>query len=136
MDITFVPTPQDDSLKIEAAITKSAAFAGTTFDFGATFAPSGHGLPFAIVAKMSALSGTGTFTLTPVESDDDNTYTPCGPTGTLTLGGSLTIGTSLTAGVMSVPGFLSKRYVRGSLGLTGAGTITMTDWMHPLTPLL
>ena len=140
MDVTFIPTPQDSSMKSEASIVKSASFAGTAFDFGSGFAGPGVGLPAALVAQIEACTGFtagGTITLTPMESADNQTFTACGPgviiasgtTGGFTVTNQ-TLGT--TVGALALPFFQSSRYFAGSLTIVGTGTITLSSWVHPL----
>jgi hypothetical protein len=129
MKLTYVPGPLDDALLIENAIAKTASFAGTTFDNGASFAPGGAGLPVLVVvdATTFALGGTaGASTWTGVlqESDNGTDWTIIGPTITIS-----------STGVISIPGILSSRYSRLNLnlaGATGTGTLGLSAWQTPM----
>jgi hypothetical protein len=129
MNKNFVPTPADKSLLIESAISKSANFAGTKFDMGSGFAPGGLGQPVAAVVDVATFSlggstGASIWTATLTESSDDNTYTACGP--------DVVVDASK---VLSIPGFLSQRYVKLKLTLsggTGTGTLGLSAWLQPL----
>jgi hypothetical protein len=132
MNKNFTPGPLDEGLRLEAAATtKTASFIGTTKDMGVGFAPAGVGLPMAAVVDVAAgdrSSSDETYTFKLRESDDDSTYTDAGPTVTVTVAGA-----ALTTGVISVPGFISKRYVK--LDLVEAGTtpsLTYEAWLVPL----
>ncbi len=66
MKSTFIPVPQDENLRLEASVTKTATFNGTTLNIdGGNFAPGGIGEPMAGVVNVSAIRQTitiaGTF---------------------------------------------------------------------------
>ena len=129
MNKNFIPVPQDEGLRMEASITKTANFAGTTFDQGLGFAPGGVGMPVAAVVNATACvrnDSDETYTFVLEESADNVTFAACGPAVAVDVAGAVA-----TLGAISVPGFVSKRYVR--VGLTVAGTtpsITYDAWLN------
>lgn len=118
MNKNFIPTPQDESLRMEALATKTAAFNGTSQDGGANFAPGGIGMPACAVVNVTACDRANsdeTYTFVLQESADDVTYADAGPPVAVDVAAA-----AATLGVISVPGFISKRYRR--LKLTPTGT--------------
>jgi hypothetical protein len=130
MNKHFIPTPQDESLRMESSATKTASFNGTTQDGGAGFAPGGIGMPACAVVNVTACDRTSsdeTYTFTLQESADDSTYTDAGPAVTVDVSGA-----SATLGTYAIPGFISQRYRR--LKMVPAGTtpsITYEAWFNP-----
>jgi len=126
----FIPTPQDESLRMEAVITKTADFVGTTFDNGVGFTPGGIGMPVAAVVNVSACvrnDSDETYSFKLQESSDDSTWTDCGPSVTIDVSAATS-----TLGGYSVPGFLSKRYSRLNLDVAGTTpSITYEAWQNP-----
>lgn len=123
----FIPTPQDEDLRIEASITKTATFNGTSKDMGSGFAPGGIGMPVGAVVNVTACDRTSsdeTYTFQLMESADNATFTAAGPAVAVDVSGA-----TVTLGAICVPGFLSQRYHR--LTCTIAGTtpsITYEAW--------
>ena len=58
MNPLFIPTPQDEDLRLESSATKTADFAGTT-KTRTGFAPGGIGQPAAAVVQVSAATRDG-----------------------------------------------------------------------------
>lgn len=127
MDTTHIPGPFDAELLLEdaAGVTKTASYDGASLDLGAGYAPGGIGQPAAAVVQVSALDTADTdetYTAVVEESADNSTFTPAGPEIAIT-----------ATGALSVPGFISKRYVR--LKLTLAGTTPSITYKAHLVPL-
>jgi hypothetical protein len=120
LNTAHIPGPVDSAMALESSITKSATYAGTVYDNGAGFAPGGVGLPMAAVVDISSIeidSGNETYAFVLTEcATSGGSYTACGPTVTLTASGSTAV-----AGLLTVPGFVTQRYVK--LSLTIGGTI-------------
>src|SRR4051812_42591332 len=107
LNTAYIPAQQDSSLQMENAITKTATFAGTTKDLGSGYAPGGVGAAIGAVVQITAIdavSGDETYTAQLFESDDDSTYTQAGPI--------ITISRAAGAQTLTVPGFVSKRYLQ------------------------
>ncbi|HVS73092.1 MAG TPA: hypothetical protein VHQ47_17690 [Phycisphaerae bacterium] len=125
MNPTFVPSPLDDKLQIEAAVTKTATGNGASIDLGNGFAPGGLGMPACAVVNATAFdhtTGDETYSAVLQESDDNSSFSACGAAVSVT-------GT----GVISIPGIVSKRYVRIAWTLAGTTpSITYTAWFSPL----
>lgn len=124
LNTSFIPTPQDEALRLESSITKTATFNGTSFDQGSGFAPGGIGMAVAAVVNVSAIdstTGDETYSAQLEESSDNATFTAAGPSVSLT-----------ATGAKSVPGFISKRYNRVKLTLAGTTpSITYEAWLNP-----
>lgn len=74
------------------------------------------------VTAMDLASTNETYAFTLEESDDDETFTACGPKVSLT-----------AVGTYSIPGFVSKRYARLALDVAGdTPSITYKSWLAPL----
>jgi hypothetical protein len=121
----YVPTPQDASSKMDDALTKTASFAGTAFDLGDGFNPGGVGMPINAVIDVSALTADGaTFSFQLTEcATSGGSYVAVGPS----------VAVSAT-GVVSVPGIVSKRYLKLDLTIASAGgstTLTYSSWANP-----
>jgi len=129
MNKNFIPTPQDEAMRLEASITKTANFAGTAFDQGIGFAPGGVGMPAVAVVNVTAAdraSTDETYSFVLQESNDNASWNDCGAAQTVDVAGS-----AATLGAISVAGMISKRYVR--VGLTVGGTtpsITYEAWLN------
>ena len=122
---TYIPGPIDANTLIENAITKTADFDGTTFDFGAGYAPGGPGQAMAAVIQATALDLTTTdetYAFIIQESADNATW--------VTISASV----ALTAvGAKAIPVFISQRYVRAKLDVGGTTpSITYSAWMVPI----
>ena len=121
----IIPTPQDAQLLLQDTTTKTATFNTPSVDLGAGFSPGGLGKPAAAVVQVTAVDlayGNEVYTFTLQESSDNSTFTAAG-------GGILLN----TVGTHAVRGWITKRYVR--LGLTVSGTtpsITFKTYLHPL----
>jgi len=127
MDTTHIPGPYDADMLLEdaAGVTKTADYDGASLNLGAGYQPGGIGQPAAAVAQVSALDLTDTdetYTFTVEESDDNVTFTPAGPIVSVT-----------ATGALSVPAFISKRYVR--LKLDVGGTTPSITYKAHLVPL-
>src|SRR5262249_13599884 len=112
MNSSFIPGLIDASKHIEDAVTKTASYNGESIDLGSGFAPGGLGDPLAAVVTVTALdhtTGDETYTMVLQESSDNATFTACGPVVTVAAIGAFTI-----------PGWVSKRYIR--VALVEAGT--------------
>ncbi|MGN6727951.1 MAG: hypothetical protein ACTHLZ_18680 [Tepidisphaeraceae bacterium] len=128
LNSAYVPTPQDELLRMEVAnTTKTASFNGTAFNLGTNFTPGGVGQASCAVVDVSALdktTGDETYSAVLEESADGNTWTPAGA--------SVSIG---AVTVLSVPGFISQPNVRLHLTLGGTTpSITYQAWFNPLSP--
>jgi hypothetical protein len=124
MNSSFIPTPQDETLRLEAVITKTATFVGTTVQRSG-LAPGGIGMLEAIVVNVSAVdrtTGDETYVFQAQESADGATWTDAGPAAA-----------SVTAvGAFSVGAIFTQAYRR--LHLTAAGTtpsITYEAYENP-----
>jgi len=126
----YIPGPYDAQMLLEdaAGVTKTADYDGASLDLGSGYAPGGIGQPMAAVVDLSDLdlaSSDETYAFTLQESDDDGTFTDCGPA--VEVAGT---------GAVSVPGFVSKRYVRCQLDVSGTTpSATYTAHLVPLGPL-
>lgn len=122
---TYIPQPLDEALRMETALNKTASGSGTSLDQGALYNPGGVGQPMGIVCSITTLdttTGDETYKLTMEESDDDSSYSDCGPIITVT-----------ATGMVTVPGFVSKRYIRLKETLAGTTPIlTLDAWATPL----
>jgi len=125
MDTTFIPTPQDDKLIMEAAVTKTVTGTGTVLDLGIGFAPGGVGQPNVAVTQITAVdftTGDESYKLQVMESSDNASFTQAGPIITL----------APAVGVVAIPAFISKRYVRLDYTLGGTTpSITYNAWLNP-----
>lgn len=131
MNKNYIPGPYDASLVLQSRVTKTASFNSTGVDNGGGYAPGGVGAPMAAVVDVTAgdrANSDETYTFTLQESDDDSTYTAAGPSVAVTVSG-----TTFTTGAISVPGFVSKRYVR--LALTITGTTPSITYSAHLVPI-
>lgn len=133
LNTASVPGPIDSAMELESSITKSATYAGTAYDCGAGYAPGGVGQPMAAVIDISSIevdSGNESYAFVLTEcATSGGSYTACGPTVTLTASGSTAV-----AGVITVPGFVSSRYLK--LSLTISGTIaTGVTYSAKLVPI-
>jgi len=127
----YVPGPYDSNLLIAASATKTANFNTASLDLGAGYAPGGCGAPVAAVVDATAgdrANQDETYTFTLEESSDNTNFTACGP------GVAVTVATTVfTTGAISVPGFVSKRYVR--VALVVAGTTPSITYSTHLVPI-
>lgn len=126
MRTTFIPCPLDAELQLESSVTKTADFAGAKKDLGNGYSPGGIGRLFAELIFVSAIDLADlneTYNFTVMESDDDNTYTPCGPAVAAT-----------KTGAFSIPGVVSMRYMKLALDVGGTTpSITYEAWAVPQT---
>jgi hypothetical protein len=124
MDTTFIPGPQDSKLQMDTATTIAATGPGGVLDNGLNYGPGTIGQPICAVVNPTALKTSATnetYSAVLQESSDNATWTACGPAVSFT-------------GVVngSVPGFLSKRYVRLFWTLGGTSpTLTYSAWLNP-----
>jgi hypothetical protein len=121
----YIPGPLDDNLLLEDAITKTADFDGTTFDGGAGYSPGGIGMAVAAVVQVAALDRADeneTYLFVLQESADGVTWKDIGPAVSVT-----------AVGNVSVPGFLSERYVSLRLDVGGT-TPSITYSAHLVAP--
>ena len=120
-----IPTPQDAALLMQDTTTKTAAYTTPGLDLGSGFAPGGLGLPAAAVVHVSAADvadGNEAYTFVLQESSDNVTFTNAGAS------------TAVAAGAGAVKGWVTKRYVRLSLSVSGTTpSITFKAWLNPLT---
>lgn len=125
MSTTHLPTPQDQSLVLQATVTKTASFSSVGLDLGSGFAPGGVGMPAAAIVLVSALdqsSSDETYTFVMEDSADNATFAPIGASQAVT-----------AVGAIAISGRVTRRYVR--LKLTASGTtpsITYKAWLNPL----
>lgn len=128
----YIPGPLDANMVLQAAVTKTASFDSAGFNLGAGFAPGGVGSPMAAVVDVTACvrnDGDETYTFTLQECDTvDGSYTACGAAVAVDVSG-----TDATLGAISVPGFVSKPYVR--LSLVIAGTTPSITYSAHLVPI-
>lgn len=121
----IIPAPQDSQLLLQDTTTKTAAFNTPALDFGAGFAPGGVGKPVAAVLQVTALDtadSNETYTFTLQESADNVTFAAAGaatPIGAI--------------GAHAVRGWLTKRYARLALTVTGTTpSVTFKAYLNPL----
>lgn len=121
---SYIPQPLDESLRLESSANKTANFNGTAFDQTAGFQPGGVGMPMAAVLNVTAIdfgNADETYSFVLEESDDNVTFVATGPAVAFT-----------ATGYKSVPGFVSKRYVRCRLAVGGTTpSITYEAWLSP-----
>lgn len=126
----YVPTPQDEGMRLEAVATKVASFNGTAKNLGTGYLSGGLGRAMGAVMSPSAIDRTSsdeTYTFVLQESADNVTYTDCGPAVAVDVAGALA-----TVATYTIPGFVTQPWVR--LKLTAAGTtpsITYEAWLNP-----
>jgi hypothetical protein len=120
-----IPTPQDAGLLLQDTTTKTATYQTPGLDLGSGFAPGGLGLPAAAVVNVTAADvgdGNELYTFVLQESADNVSFAAAGATVSAT-----------AAGVIAVKGWVTKRYVRLSLTVTGTTpSITFKAWLNPL----
>jgi hypothetical protein len=125
MSTTQLPTPQDQSLLLQATVTKTASFSSAALDLGAGFAPGGLGMPAAAILLVSALdvsSGDESYTFVIEDSGDNVTFAPVGASQLAT-----------ATGAIAVSGRVTRQYVRLKLTVSGTTpTITCKAWLNPL----
>jgi len=120
----IVPTPQDAQFLLTDTTTKTAAFNTNAVDLGAGFNPGGLGRPAAAVVSVTAMDvadGNETYTFTLQESSDNVSFSAAGAS------------VAANPGAVAVRGWLTKRYAR--LALTVSGTtpsITFKSYLNPL----
>ncbi|MGE5610858.1 MAG: hypothetical protein ACM359_16525 [Bacillota bacterium] len=123
MNTSHIPTPQDEELRLEESITKTATFDGTTKDLGLRYAPGGLGQQAAAVVQVSAMdteSTDETYKMVLQESADGETWTDAGPIISVT-----------EVGAISIPGWISKQYARVKLDVGGTTpSITYEAWLN------
>jgi len=123
LNTAFVPTPQDESLRLEASATKTADFVGTTKDLGLGYDPGGLGQQACAVVSITALDTTDTnetYAFVLQESHDGSTWANAGPIITVT-----------ATGIASIPGWLARRYARLNLDVGGTTpSITYESWLN------
>jgi hypothetical protein len=125
MSTHTIPTPQDQALVLQTAVTKTASFNSAGLDLGAGFAPGGLGQPMAAVVHATAVdrtTGDETYSFVLQESDDNATFVAAGAAAAVS-----------AAGAYAAKGHVTRRYVR--LALTASGTtpsITYGAWLNPL----
>lgn len=121
---SWFPTPQDDAMQLESAVTKTADFAGTTYDNGIGYSPGAIGQQVVAVVAISAMdktTGDETYKFVLQESVDGVTWTDAGPIITVT-----------AIGPVSIPAWLSQRYCRLNLDVAGTTpSITYDAWLNP-----
>lgn len=132
MNQAYIPGPIDAVLAMEGTgVTRTADYVGASLDMGIGFAPGGIGQPVAAVIEIAALDFTTTdetYKFVLEESSDNSSFTACGPIITVGAAGALTFA--------SIPGFLSKRYVRANLDVGGTTpSISYKATLVPLGPL-
>jgi hypothetical protein len=130
LDKNYVPQPLDTQLLVEAAITKTAAYNGASFDQGAGFAPGGVGMAMAALINVTACdrsSGDETYAFKLQESADNISFVDCGPSVSVDVAGAVA-----TLGMINVPGFVSLRYQR--VVHTPAGTTPSITYETYLSP--
>jgi len=120
----IIPTPQDTQLLLQDTTTKTAAFNTNAVDLGAGFNPGGLGRPAAAVVSVTAMDvgdGNESYTFTLQESSDNVSFSAAGAS------------VAANPGAVAVRGWLTKRYAR--LALTVSGTtpsITFKSYLNPL----
>jgi len=120
----IVPTPQDAQFLLTDTTTKTAAFNTNAVDLGAGFNPGGLGRPAAAVVSVTAMDvadGNESYTFTLQESSDNVSFSAAGAS------------VAANPGAVAVRGWLTKRYAR--LALTVSGTtpsITFKSYLNPL----
>ena len=121
----IVPTPQDAQLLLTDTTTKTAAFNTAAVDLGAGFNPGGLGKPAAAVVSVTAMDvadGNETYTFTLQESSDNVSFNAAGAAVSAT-----------AAGALAVRGWLTKRYARLALAVSGTTpSITFKSYLNPL----
>ena len=130
MNKNYIPIPQDENLRMESVITKTASFVGTALDLGNGFKGGGVGKAAAAVVNISAgdfTTGDESYAFTLEESADNSTWTAAGPAVSPD-----TATPNLVAKAISVPGFVSQRYVRVHAVFCGTTpSVTYEAWFNP-----
>ena len=120
-----IPTPQDAALLMQDTTTKTASYTTPGLDLGSGFAPGGLGLPVAAVVHVTAADvadGNEVYTFVLQESGDNVTFANAGAS------------TPVSPGAAAVKGWVTKRYVRLSLSVSGTTpSITFKAWLNPVT---
>jgi hypothetical protein len=120
-----VHTPQDAQFLLTDTTTKTAGFNTNAVDLGAGFNPGGLGRPAAAVVSVTAVDvadGNESYTFTLQESSDNVTFTAAGAATAAT-----------AAGALAVRGWLTKRYARLALAVSGTTpSITFKSYLNPL----
>lgn len=109
--LNFIPTPQDELLRLNTSATITSTTATNSYDMGPGFSPGGAGVPVAGVIECSAVDradSNETYTFTLQESDDNSTFFDCSPSRQVT-----------AVGTYSVIGYVNRRYVRINRVLAG-----------------
>ena len=123
MALNFIPTPQDELLRLVASGTITATTATSSYDMGQGFAPGGPGVATAAVINATAVDradSNETYVFVLQESDDNSTWVDCSTSRSITV-----------AGVYSVIGFVNRRYVRLQRTLGGTTpSLTSEAWLN------
>ena len=127
-----IPTPQDEQLRLQAAVTKTADFDGAALDLGSGYAPGGVGKPVSAVINVTAgtrADSDETYAFNLQQSADASTWETIGSV-------SVTVATTVFAtGVYLAKGLSTKRYKRLQLDVAGTTpSITYEAWLNPLAP--
>jgi hypothetical protein len=127
LNTSSIPGPYDAELLLEVAagVTKVATYNGATLDLGSGYAPGGIGQPAAaclMVTDLETTDSSNDYQAVLQESANGTDFTDAGPT----------ISVAAIGGI-SIPGFVSKRYVR--VKLTIAGDTPSITYAANLVPL-
>lgn len=126
-----IPGPQDTDLLLQAAVTKTANFDGTSVDLGAGWDPGGIGKMMAAVIDVTAADRANqdeTYAFHLQESDAvDSGFVACG------VAVSVTVATTVaTLGTYVAKGIVAKRFVRLSLVVANTTpSITYSAYLNP-----
>lgn len=120
-----IPAPQDAQLLLQDTNTKTANFSSPAIDLGAGFAPGGLGKPVTGVLQVTAVDvadGNESYSFVLQESSDNVTFLSAGAAYAVT-----------AAGAYAIRGWLTKRYVRIAVTISGTTpSVTFKAWLNPL----
>jgi hypothetical protein len=121
--------PQDEGLKLQASVTKTADFNSTAIDLGSGFAPGGGGRPMQAIVNYSAADFTTTdetYDFWIEDSADNSTFTKrSAPVRAV-------VSATQVAGSVTIPCGILQRYVRLVLDVAGTTpSITYLGYLQP-----
>ncbi|HUO10073.1 MAG TPA: hypothetical protein VM008_17335 [Phycisphaerae bacterium] len=125
MNTAFVPSSQDAALTLESAVGRTANYNGNVLDMGFGFSPGACGMPVGAVVQvfsMSTVNGDESYLFKLQESDDLTTWYDA----------SCPVAAASANPMFTVPGFISRRWVRLALAIGGtAPSIMYSAWLNP-----
>jgi hypothetical protein len=124
--LVFTTASAATPVVIEALVTETATHHGTSYDLGATYAPSlpGNGMEASIqISAIDRTTGDESYSFQLEQSSDNATFTACGPAVSTTV-----------VGTIKVAGVVSLRYVRVTATL--GGTTPSATYVTTLSDLI